>query len=227
MHIAHPDATLPDSRVLAAVLRRLLRGERVSPASLSMGTGLTPAETEAALARLAEAGALYLADGTVVAAYPLSGIPTRHRLSLSGAIAYANCAVDALAIPPMVDEPVDIDSECGECGTAISVRMSGERIVAAQPESTVVFYLRFGDCCETGPAVLTRCPHINFFCEPDHAARWQAAHPERSGSALSLARAAVRARERFSPVIRAFRGGTVPLEELSRSVQWPRREERE
>lgn len=189
-----------------------------------MGTGLTLAEAEAALARLAEVGALYLADGTVVAAYPISGVPTRHRLSLSGSIAYANCAVDALAVPSMVDEPVDIDSGCADCGAAITVRMNGARTVAAHPQSTVVFYLA-RDCCEPGPAVLTRCPDINFFCEADHAARWQAAHPERSGTVLDLAQAAVRARERFSPVICVFRGGGVPLEELSRVVQWPRREE--
>jgi len=206
MHIADPDVTPQDSRVLAAVLRRLLRGERVSPAALSMGTGLGPAEAEAALARLAAVGALYLADGIVMAAYPLSGVPTRHRLSLSGSTAYANCAVDALAVPPMVDEPVDIDSTCADCGAAIVVRMSRERIVAAHPESAVVISLGPSDCRETGPAVLTRCPHINFFCEPGHATRWQTAHPERPGTVLTLAQAAVRAHERFSPVIRVFRG---------------------
>jgi len=127
----------------------------------------------------------------------------------------------------MVDEPVDIDSACAECGAAITIRMRTERIAAAHPESTVVFSLRGGDCSEPGPAVLTRCPHINFFCQPGHAARWQAAHPERPGTVLDLAQAAVRARERFSPVIRAFRGRDVPLEALSRAIPWPRREAHE
>lgn len=79
-----------DTRVLAAVLRRLLRGERVTPTSLSMGTGLMRQEVEDAFGRLDAAGALYLADGIVRAAYPLSGIPTRHRLGIGSATAYAN-----------------------------------------------------------------------------------------------------------------------------------------
>jgi hypothetical protein len=209
-----------DTRLLAAVLRRLLRGERVSPTSLSLGTGLTAGEAEAALARLDAAGVLYLADGIVWAAYPLSGIPTRHRLSIRGATTYANCAIDALAVPFMVDEPVRIDSECTDCGGPITVEMSGDRVLAAHPAAPVVLYVAADDCCEAGPAVLTRCPHINFFCEDEHSTRWQTAHPEPPASLLQLAEAITRTRDRFALVIRLVRGGDVPPAAFSRYVQW-------
>ncbi len=167
---------------------------------------MTPAEIDAALAALHEAGAIYLADGAVVAAYPLSLRPARHRINIGTAMIFANCAVDALAVCSIVDEPAVIISDCVHCGAAIQVRMKGTRVLAAQPESVAIFYL---SRTAASPAVLTRCPHINFFCDHSHAARWQAAHPERKGIVLTLAEANGLARERFAAVIRAFRGGTL------------------
>jgi hypothetical protein len=204
-----------EPRALAAALRRMLRGEPASPGTIGVAAGLTPEEVEAALDALDAAGAPYRRDGRVVAAYPLSGIPTRHRITLRRATTYANCAVDALAVPFVVDDPVAIDSECVQCGTAITVRTQGERILAAQPRAPVVYVVSEA-CCEPGPAVLTRCPHINFFCSQDHGDRWQAVHTGRPGTILTLDEAIARARERFAPVVRAFRGGDVALSELSR-----------
>lgn len=207
-----------EPRVLAAVLRRMLRGEPVSPAPVGMATGLAPEEVEAALAALDAAGAIYRTEGRLIAAYPLSAIPTRHRLGVRGATGYANCAVDALAVPFMIDAPVTIDSECIQCGTMIAVTMQDERVLAAEPHAPVIFSVARDDCCEAGPAVLTRCPHINFFCSAEHADQWRAVHPDRPGTVLTLDEAVARARERFAPVIRAFRGGDVPLTKLDRRV---------
>ncbi len=204
--VAATDTASQDARVLAAVLRRLLRGGTVSPASLDPGTGFTQAEAEVALARLEAAGALYMADGAVRAAYPLSGVPTRHRLEMGGTTAYANCAMDALGVPSMVDRPVSVESACAQWGEPVLVRMSGDRVLAARPAAPVVLYVA-PECCEPGPAILTRCPYINFFCGDEHAARWQAAHPERPGRVLPLAEAVTQARERFAFVSRLVRGG--------------------
>jgi hypothetical protein len=177
-------------------------------------------EAEAALSRLNAAGLLYLADGIVRAAYPFSGVPTRHRLQTGGATAYANCAMDALAVPFMVDEPVRIESACAHCGDPVTVQMRAEHIVDVQPASPVVLYVAPRDGGEAGPAVLTRCPSINFFCGAEHAARWQGAHPELRGRVLPLPDAVVRTRERFALIIRLVRGDDVPAAAFSRYAQW-------
>lgn len=214
------DVVSRDVRVLATVLRRLLRAERVSPASLSMGTGLTRQDAEEALGRLDAAGILYLEDGIVRAAYPLSGVPTRHRLGIGEAPAYANCAFDALAISAMVDEPVRIESECAQCGEAVVVQMGGDRVLAAQPAAPVVLYVAPGECCEPGPAVLTRCPSINFFCDDGHAAQWQAAHPEEPGRVFPLADAIPAAHDRFAVITRLVRDGDIPPTVFSDYAHW-------
>ncbi len=197
--------TRQEAQLQVVVLKRLLRGEPVDPASLSGAMSLTPAAIESALATLNDSGALHMAGGTVMAAYPLSAVPTRHRLKIGRSHTYANCAVDALAIPSMADGLVDIESECAHCGKAIVIQMIGGRVLGAHPETLVVFHVT-GDSCDAGPAVLTRCPHINFFCGEDHADRWRSAHPERRGTMLTLQQGVVRAREIFDRVISSVGG---------------------
>jgi hypothetical protein len=193
-------------RLRRAVLMRLLLRAQVDVASLSVTTGLGETAVEETLGVLHAAGAIHRADEGVVAAYPLSGVPTRHRLHFGETTTYACCAIDALAVPFLVDGPVSLASECAECGAAISVRMHGARVLAATPESLVVFYVE-RDCCDRGPAVLTRCPHINFFCGAGHASRWLAAHRDLVGPLLGLQEAIAAAREHFDKAIRLVRNG--------------------
>lgn len=190
--------------VRVAVVMHALQGRRATTQSLGAATGMRPDDVAAALSALHEAGALYLRDGAVVAAYPFSLVPTPHRVTIGDVTAYANCAVDALAVPPMADEPGRIASVCGSCGTAITVAMRGGRLLRHEPAAPVVFYPE-KECCAPGPSVLTRCPHIQFFCSRDHALRWQEAHPELRGDVLDLAAAAAFAREHFSVTIDAVR----------------------
>jgi hypothetical protein len=202
--MVHGEVTSLELRVHQVVLRRLLRGEPADLAALSASTRLRPDEVAQVVSKLSEFGAIHVMDGVLIAAYPLSGLATRHRVRRDGTIVYANCALDALAVPFMVDEIVSIESDCAHCGKATALQMNGDRILAVHPGSLVVFHVS-RDCCEAGPAVFTRCPHINFFCGTDHADRWLAANPGRSGDVLSLPQAVARARGRFASTISLVR----------------------
>ena len=114
----HEEMTSLEVRIHRAVLRRLLQGEPADLASLSTSTRLSPEEVAQVLSKLNELGGIHVVDGALTAAYPLSGVPTRHRIRRDGTIIYANCAIDALAVPFMVDEIVRIESDCGHCGEA-------------------------------------------------------------------------------------------------------------
>jgi hypothetical protein len=201
----HGEVTGLDLKVRTVVLRRLLRGQPADLALLSTGTRLRSEELAQSLSKLTDLGAIHVMDGVLIAAYPLSAVPTRHRIRRDGVITYANCAIDSLAVPVMVDGIVSVESDCAHCGKAITAEMNGDRILAAHPRSLVVFHVA-RDCCEAGPAVLTRCPHINFFCGTDHADRWRADNPGLLGDVLSLPQAVTRARERFASTISLVRG---------------------
>jgi hypothetical protein len=193
-----------DGRVWTATLRHALHAQPITLKSLAAATRLTPKDIKVALATLHEVGAIYLRDGAVVAAYPFSFVPTPHRVTIGGITAYANCAVDVLAVPPMADKPAHVSSTCSQCGVPVTVTMRGDRILGSQPAAPVAFYLD-KDCCAPGPAVLTRCPHIQFFCDRDHAGQWREAHPEYRGSVLDVADAAAFASQHFAAAIRAVR----------------------
>ncbi|HLW46194.1 MAG TPA: organomercurial lyase [bacterium] len=194
-----------DGRVWTMILRHALHTRPASVEALAGATGFPAEDVEAALAALHDAGAIYLRGGAVAAAYPFSLVPTPHRVIIGGITAYANCAIDALAVPPMADETAHLSSTCGHCGVPVTLIMRADRILASQPAAPVVFYPD-KDCCAAGPAVLTRCPHIQFFCHRDHAARWQHAYPELRGTVLDLAGAAAYASRHFAEAIRAVLG---------------------
>lgn len=193
--------TTPEMRVWAAMLRRLLRGESVDPASMSAHSDLPAGTMVEALASLHASGAIYLSNGTVAAAYPFSTAPTKHRVCYAGMAVYACCAIDALAVPSMVNEAATIESRCAHCDREITVQMRKNLILASQPEDPAVFCVA-RDCCESGPAVLTRCPRINFFCGPDHMRRWQDENPGVTGDGLPLSQAVTRACDTFASIIR-------------------------
>lgn len=194
-----------DDPVRTAILRRALHARPVTLESLAAATGLASEDVKVALATLHEAEAIYLCDGAVVAAYPFSLVPTPHRVTIAGMTTYANCAIDALAVPPMTDKPAHVSSTCGDCGVPVTVTIRGGRILESRPAAPVVFYPD-KDCCAPGPAVLTRCPHIQFFCGRDHAERWQEARPQLRGALLGLVDAAMFASRHFDKAIRAVRG---------------------
>jgi hypothetical protein len=195
-----------DTLVRAAVLQGLLRGETVDPPSLSAITGLTLGTVTAALAALDATGVICVLDGSVRAAYPLSALPTHHKIVHDGTAAYACCAIDALAVPSMVDGDASVVSRCASCDEEVTVEMRHDLILASRPEAPVVFHVA-GDCCDMGPTVLVQCPHINFFCGTEHMTRWRSQNPGMTGDALTLNQAVTRAREIFGSTIALVRRG--------------------
>jgi mercuric reductase len=199
------ETTMPQDRVRAAVLRHLLRGDALDLASLAAEAGLDPRAVAGTLETLNASGAIYMADGAVTAAYPLSATPTPHRVRLDGRAVYACCAIDALAVPAMQSGAATVESRCAYCNADIAVQVRGDRVTSSRPDGVVVFHAA-RDCCESGPAVLTRCPHINFFCGADHLSRWRSERPRLAGDTLTLAQAVGRAHEVFRSTIELVRG---------------------
>lgn len=78
-------------------------------------------------ARLAAGHVLVLQpqSGEILMASPFSAVPTPFPVSVAGISAYGNCIWDALGIPAMLAADAFIESSCGDCGTAMSIRVAG------------------------------------------------------------------------------------------------------
>lgn len=134
-------------------------------AELAATTGVPVADLPRCLAKLAAADYLALDEvGRVICLYPLSPSPTKHVVSIGNRRRYAMCAIDALGVAAMLNQVVDLDAVCADCGSAIRMAVAPGRIVRAEPEEAVVLSQRSGE----EPAWKTCCPQNLFACNPVH-----------------------------------------------------------
>jgi Alkylmercury lyase len=162
-------------------------------------------------------------NGTIRAAYPFSGVPTAHRVTLlaksNGDVPidlYAMCALDALGIPLMLlrDALVtSVDALTGEAArvlvrrtTTVEASTDGEHKFGApvgwvavwEPSTIVVFARPEEHECEGGVAAGSCCPMTNFFITRKHAERWALAHSSSEDVVLSQDEALQRAHTLFA-----------------------------
>jgi hypothetical protein len=201
---AVPDFVPP--KHLQAVHRAILRhfiemGQAPTATDLAVVLTCSPIEVEGMLTELAEK-CLYRdpVSGEILAAYPFSAWPTPHRLCLlNGQEIFAMCAMDALGVSAMLDQPVLIHSHCAHCGAPILLEIQGERLATLQPPAVVVWYQSAAADCV--PAI-AKCPGINFFCQAAHRVAWGEAHPDSKGDELTLATALERGVRIFRYLLR-------------------------
>ncbi|MFP5109664.1 alkylmercury lyase family protein [Neobacillus sp. C211] len=159
-------------------------------------------DDQSALRRLRELDLIHWDQnsGDVMVAYPFSGVPTPHRVTVAGkSPAYSMCAIDALGIPSMFADAV-IESECAFCGEKITIEVKNN-VPVAQPNTVVVGLGTTGTansnaCCESScgpneptPVATSCCPAIQFYCSEEH---WQKANGKNAITAkdkLTLAEA--------------------------------------
>lgn len=133
-------------------------------------------------------------DGEITAAYPYSALQTIHRVEVECKVLFANCAIDALAIPFMIRRDAVIRSECSSCGNPLRIMFQDSRMSASQPSGIQVWYLPPQPC---GASVECQCPAINFFCSEKHLEKWRSQHLKPDGKSLTLKEAAEHARRTY------------------------------
>lgn len=123
---AADDLTDLDREVRAAVYRRFVDEARApSTSALAERFGLSDRDVEHSLVRLQAHRTLVLSPGTsnIWMAHPFSAVPTAFRVATVGRTYWANCAWDALAIPSLLGVDATIDTSCGDCGEAVTIRV--------------------------------------------------------------------------------------------------------
>lgn len=85
----------------------------------------------AALERLAAARMLVLREGEILMAGPFSAVPTPFRVTTARFSGYGNCIWDALGIAATLQEDVEVDTSCGDCGAAMRVAVRGGRVAGS------------------------------------------------------------------------------------------------
>jgi Alkylmercury lyase len=168
-------------------------------------------EPQAAMAALATADLVHLdpASRRVRVAYPFSGEPTAHRVTLAdGPTLHAMCALDALGIPLMARRSGRINSVDPTSGQPITVEVNDQGW-RWQPTTTVVLAgtTAIADAC--GSVADCCCPYINFHATPHDADAYRQQHPVMAAELLGQAEAVAAASRIFGGLLRAESGDPV------------------
>ena len=167
----HDTALAPEARRLHRSLIEAVIATGSVPSAYELADRLETTEdaVRSELAALAEADYLALdITGHVTCLYPFSTTPTSHVVVINGQQRYAMCSIDALGIPAMLGQELDIAGGCAVCDQPITLRVGPHTIVAASPPEAMVVARRD----EAEPAFAACCPFTVFVCGQEHADRF-------------------------------------------------------
>ncbi len=135
----------------------------------------------------------------VVGAYPLTVEDTVHHLRENGCAVNAICALDAVAVGPMYDAEVAINSRCQVTGEPIRIHQKGHRILSAEPSDDVRVGVRWqqpGAC-----AAHSMCLEMVFLKDGD-TARWWVEEGEGDKTEFTLDEAVAFGASFFVPLVK-------------------------
>jgi hypothetical protein len=155
-------------------------------------------DADAALAVLAREDLVHTDDGAVTGAYPFSARARGHEVAVAGRLVQAICALDALGIAAMLDQPIDVRSHDPISGREILVHANPDSVADWQPEAAVV--LAGSNSCD-GPSYCGCCDVLNFFESTENAKQYLRDTPGVEGMPISIPMAAAAGRAIFGAML--------------------------
>lgn len=168
-----PQLSETELRVGLAAYRAMTSGYPVDINKLADVVGL-PAERIGEL--MSEWPGVYRdEEDRVIGFWGLAIRETSHRFGLGENQLYTWCAWDALFLPEILGATADVVSKCPSTGTEVRLRVSPNRVEAAEPADVVVSLLSPDHCDVAGDGVIsTFCHHIHFHASREVGEAWAA-----------------------------------------------------
>jgi len=160
----------------AALHRSILRSfaERGAPPP---HTAEEHPQVAAALQRLRDSDLVVLDDqDRIIGAYPFTLEETPHRLTVNSHRLHAMCALDALAVGPMFDCAVRIDSSCAISRQPIHIHQQGMVLLEVEPADSLLLGIHWQPVATC--AAHSLCRDMVFLKDLDAATVWQQTDPE-------------------------------------------------
>ncbi len=170
-----PAFTASESRLLVQVVRRLARGQPVTPREI---------EQLASTARLAPDSALVLVnkisehdeDGNIQGLMGLSLNGHRHRFEVNGQGLSTWCAWDTLFLPLLLQQTARVESSCPATKKPIRLTIGPERVQNYEPGEAVVSMVtprtNSDDLRSVDQTWRLFCHHVYYFASADAVDDW-------------------------------------------------------
>ncbi len=117
-----------DKAVRRVVYERMMEnGSAPSMAEIAGELAVPVGDVRTALGRLGSGHVFVLQKdtGEVLMANPFSAVPTPFMAEVDGNTYFGNCIWDVLGIPALLKRDTTIRASCGDCGTAMTLRIRG------------------------------------------------------------------------------------------------------
>ncbi len=100
-----------------------------------------------ALKGLIDKGLAAMQDGgKITGLYPLSTLPTNHRVQIKGGNSvYAMCAIDSLGVAYELEKDVVISSSCSYCKRNIIIEIVEEKVSMVTPDTALALHVSLSD----------------------------------------------------------------------------------
>jgi len=181
------------------IIQRFARATPPTAAQIVEQAQTLALDTGSALAVLAREDIVHTDDqGEVTVAYPFSARSRGHEVTIAGRVVQAMCAIDALGIAAMLDQPIEIRSHDPISGSEIHVHADPDGVTSWQPETAVV--LAGSSTCE-GPSYCGCCDVLNFFASTENAQRYLRENTEVAGMPIPISDAAAAGRAIFGQIL--------------------------
>lgn len=175
--------------IVGALIRRLAYGTPITRIEAATLVGCTESNLDTHLAQLPFRVKLD-DEGRIVGA-GLTLRPTPHEFVIDGKRLYTWCAIDTFVFAVLLGRTAQVISPCASTGHAVSVTVSPEGILAADPPEAVVSVV--APPANGRDVRQSFCVHVNFFESHEAARSWSDEH--KGAALLSLYEAFDLARE--------------------------------
>ena len=188
-----------ERRLYNWIIGRFAQASPPTPAQLAEQARGLDLEPSAAFATLAREDLIHTDDdGAVLVAYPFSARPRGHRVTIDERLTVeAMCAIDALGIAPMLNQPIEINSHDPLTGHEIWLRVSPGETAWWEPETAVVLA---GSSCASGPSYGGCCDVLNFFETTETARQYLREHGHVDGMTIAIPEAIEAGRAIFGEI---------------------------
>ena len=118
--------------------------------------------------------------GEPIGAYPFTMEKRKHKISVNGHLIHCMCALDSLAISPMYDTELEINSVCDVSGEAVVIRQKGLEVLNSSDVQDVYFGINWGAASTSSCCANSLCMEMIFlkgellahhWCEEDSGHR--------------------------------------------------------
>lgn len=123
-----------DQEVRLAIYEHLVEtGAAPTTDDLAGHLGVSREELYSSLHRLSSNHALVLSPDTkeIWMAHPFSAVPTPYPVKTNELTYYANCALDALGIPALLQVDSLTETACADCQESLTIGVTGDKLTAS------------------------------------------------------------------------------------------------